>query len=285
MALVGEFFSGIKKSLCQIYDLPEAEKITIMLFEDVLNYGRMEIFLNEKKELTKNQKERLEKLSSELLSGKPVQYILGYAWFYGMKLLVNENVLIPRQETEELVRWIVEDIKSSGKIPEVIVDYCTGSGCIALALKKEFSETKVYAIDDSLAALKVAEQNAINEKLQIEFIKDNALSPKHLISTEIIVSNPPYVLQSEKKSMHERVLNYEPSMALFVPDDDAVLFYRQIAGWGKKNLLSGGRIYFETNEQMAKEVADLHSQLGYSMPVIKKDLMGKERMFRAVWQQ
>jgi release factor glutamine methyltransferase len=283
MAIVGEFFSELKNKLGQNYELDEAEKVAILLFEDVLNYGRLEIFLNEKRELSKSQQEKLEKLLSELLLGKPVQYVLGYAWFYGMKLLVNENVLIPRQETEELVRWIIGDIKTSGETPKVIIDYCTGSGCIALALKKEFSGAKIIAIDNSFSALNVAKQNAINEELQIEFIEDNALAPGYSFPTEIIVSNPPYVLQSEKNEMHRRVLNYEPSDALFVPDDDALLFYRQIAEWGKKNLLSGGRIYFETNEQMAKEVADLHLQLGYSMPEIKNDLTGKERMFRAVW--
>ncbi len=284
MPTVGESYLRFKNLLAQIYEIPEAEQVTIMLFEDIMEYNRMEIFRNEKKVLSRIQETSLEKLLMEVLTGKPIQYVLGYSWFYGMKLVVNENVLIPRQETEELVQWLIDDVKLSGKVPSVIVDYCTGSGCIALALKRKFPDTRTIAIDDSEPALKVAKVNALKELLEIEIINDNALSPKNFFSAEIIVSNPPYVLQSEKDKMHDRVLQYEPSSALFVSDDDALLFYRHIADWGKKNLLSGGKIYFEINERMGEEITQLHLQLGYSNPEIKKDLQGKSRMFRATWK-
>jgi len=282
MQTVGEVFSFFRRKLSEIYEPGEAEQVAILIFEHVFSYRRMEIFMNEANVLEKEKLAILENLLSETMSGKPIQYVIGTAWFCGMKLTVNENVLIPRRETEELVHWILNDIKISGKIPSLIIDFCTGSGCIAIALKKELKNTRIIAVDNSEPALAVAKANAFNEALEIEFIQSDVIHTSLDFSPDKIVSNPPYVLNSERIKMHNRVIRYEPESALFVPDDDALIFYRHIADWGKKHLLSAGKIYFEINEQMGKQVSDLHLHLGYSLPVIRKDLQEKDRMFRAI---
>ena len=231
--------------------------------------------------LNENHLKSFEKILSGLNSGKPIQYVLGYSWFYGMNLMVNKHVLIPRQETEELVDWIVKDIHSSGKKSSVILDLCTGSGCIALALKKVFPGTEIIAIDSSEKALEIARYNAIKENLNIKFVLMDALNMHLDIQPDIIVCNPPYILESEKNLMHQRVTEYEPSLALFVNDSDSLIFYRRIAEWGIQHLHTGGHIYFEINEKMGNKIIELHFEFGYIEPVIKKDLPGKERMFRA----
>lgn len=231
--------------------------------------------------MNQSEEERLEYLLSEILSGRPVQYVLGYTWFHGMKLKVNEHVLIPRRETEELVNRVLTDIRKSGKNPAVVVDFCTGSGCIALALKKELKDTRVIAMDISEDALSVARTNAGMQNLEVVFEHGDVMSIDLDIRPDLIVSNPPYVMESEKTLMHDRVKKHEPSIALFVPEDDPLIFYRHIADWGKKHLISGGKIYFEFNEQMGKQISALHLQMGYRLPVVYKDMQEKDRVFCA----
>ena len=279
---VGDVYSRFRSQLSKSYEPNEEEQITVLAFEHVMNYRRIDLSLNKNEKLDENHLKSFDKILTALNTGKPIQYVLGNSWFYGMNLMVNKHVLIPRQETEELVDWIVKDIKASLQKPSTILDICTGSGCIALALKKEFPEIKVIAIDNSEKALEVARYNAIKENLEIKFIQMDALNINLDIHPDIIVSNPPYVLNSEKEGMDQRVTEYEPSSALFVPDDDSLIFYRNIAEWGNKFLLHGGNIYFEINEKMGKAISELHSQLGYLELIIKKDLPGKDRMFRAL---
>ena len=282
METVGEVYSRFRLQLSKSYEPNEEEQITVLAFEHVMNYRRVDVSLNKDVRLGENHVKSFDKILSALNTGKPIQYVLGNSWFYGINLMVNKHVLIPRQETEELVDWIVKDIKSLSKKPSVILDVCTGSGCIALALKKEFPEIKIIAIDISEKALEVARYNAIKENLEIKFIHMDALKISLDIYPDIIVCNPPYVMKSEKAEMHQRVTDYEPSAALFVPDDDPLLFYKNVSGWGLRFLKQEGRIYFEFNERMGKEITELHSGLGYSESEIKKDLPGKDRMFRAI---
>lgn len=279
---VSEVYTRFRSQLSKSYDSNEEEQITILAFEHVMNYRRIDLSLYKDEKLDDNLIKSFDKILLALNNGKPVQYVLGNAWFYGMKLMVNKHVLIPRQETEELVNWIVNDVKARERKPSVILDICTGSGCIALALKKEFPEIEIIAIDNSDKALEVARYNAIKENLEIKFIQMDALEINLNIHPDMIVSNPPYVLDSEKTGMHQRVIDYEPSSALFVPDNDSLVFYRKIAQWGKKFLLPGGNIYFEINEMMGKEISEVHLNLGYLEPIVKKDLQGKDRMFRAL---
>jgi release factor glutamine methyltransferase len=281
MYTVGEMFSKFSGRLSQIYESHEAENISVLIFEDVLNYGRMKIIVNEKQLISESQQRTFESYLSCLMENKPVQYVLGYAWFDGMKIGVNESVLIPRKETEELVHLILNEIKLTRKEPGLVLDICTGSGCIALALKRALVNTKIIGIDISEDALNVAKANAEKENLQIDFIKSDALKLDLNLHPDVIVSNPPYVLRKEKEQMHKRVLDYEPGLALFVPDDDALLFYRQISSWGFKNLNNGGKIYFEINEKMGKQISELHLQLGFDRMTVKKDMQEKDRMFIA----
>ena len=282
METVGEVYSRFRLQLSKSYEPNEEEQITVLAFEHVMNYRRVDVSLNKDVRLGENHVKSFDKILSALNTGKPIQYVLGNSWFYGINLMVNKHVLIPRQETEELVDWIVKDIKSLSKKPSVILDVCTGSGCIALALKKEFPEIKIIAIDISEKALEVARYNAIKENLEIKFIHMDALKISLDIYPDIIVCNPPYIMKSEKAEMHQRVTDYEPSAALFVPDEDPLLFYKNVSGWGLRFLKQEGRIYFEFNERMGNEITELHSELGYSESEIKKDLPGKDRMFRAI---
>ena len=282
METVGDVYSRFRSQLSKSYEANEEEQITVLAFEHVMNYRRVDVSLNKDERLGENHIKSFDKILAALNTGKPIQYVLGNSWFYGINLMVNKHVLIPRQETEELVEWIVKDIKSMSKKPSVILDVCTGSGCIALALKKEFPEIKIIAIDISEKALEVARYNAIKENLEIKFIHMDALKISLDIYPDIIVCNPPYVMKSEKADMHQRVTDYEPSAALFVPDEDPLLFYRNISTWGLRFLKTEGRIYFEINERMGNEIIGLHSELGFSESEIKKDLPGKDRMFRAI---
>ena len=282
METVGDVYSRFRSQLSKSYEPNEEEQITVLAFEHVMNYRRVDVSLNKNERLAENHIKSFDKILAALNTGKPIQYVLGNSWFYGINLMVNKHVLIPRQETEELVDWIVKDIKSLSKKPSAILDVCTGSGCIALALKKEFPEIKIIAIDISEKALEVARYNAIKENLEIKFIHMDALKISLDIYPDMIVCNPPYVMKSEKADMHQRVTDYEPSAALFVPDDDPLLFYRNVSTWGLRFLKPEGRIYFEINERMGNEIIGLHSELGYSESEIKKDLPGKDRMFRAI---
>ncbi len=282
MDTVADIYKHFISHLNEEYGIEEAEQVTILAFEQVLNYRRIDITINRDKQLSANVKGALLNILEELCSGRPIQYILGYAWFYGLKLLVNRHVLIPRRETEELVHWVVKDIQDSRILPDTILDICTGSGCIALALKKEFPLASVLAIDNSVDALDVAQQNADRKNLKIDFMKMDALNLFLNIMPSIIISNPPYVLESEKKQLSVRVREHEPSSALFVPANDPLIFYRRIGSWAFSQLPKDGKLYFEINEQMGEEISELLNELGFSRIDFKKDFQGKIRMFRAI---
>ncbi len=282
MDTVGDIYKHFISRLNDEYEKEEAEQVTILAFEQVLNYKRIDISINRDKHVSANEKGALSNILEELCLGRPIQYILGYAWFYGLKLLVNEYVLIPRRETEELVHWVVKDIQDSRILPDTILDICTGSGCIALALKKEFPLASVLAIDNSVDALDLAQQNASRKNLKIDFIRMDALNLFLNIKPSIIISNPPYVLESEKKQLSVRVREHEPSGALFVPVDDPLIFYRRIGEWAFHQMPLKGRLYFEINEQMAEKISKLLIEIGFSRIDFKKDFQGKIRMFRAI---
>ena len=278
---VADVYSRFKAQLSKSYEPNENEQIIILAFQEVMNYRRIDLSLNKDEKLEENQIKSFDKILTALNTGKPIQYVLGNAWFYGMNIMVNKHVLIPRRETEELVDWIVKDIEAAIIKPRKILDVCTGSGCIALALKKAFPEVEVIAIDISDKALEVARYNAIKENLEIKFMQIDALDIILDIHPDIIVRNPPYVMFSEKAKMHQRVTEYEPSSALFVSDNDSLIFYEKIAEWGSKFLIRGGNLYFEINETMGIEISELLKRLGYLEPILKKDLQEKDRMFRA----
>lgn len=215
----------------------------------------------------------------ELKKRKPIQYVLGETEFFGLKFFVNPNVLIPRPETEELVEWILDDRPA----PDArIIDLCTGSGCIAVALKKMLPDADVWAMDVSQKALNTAQTNSDYHRTEINFFCDDLLKtdPDPLPKFDIIVSNPPYVAISEKENMDVSVVEFEPQKALFVKDEDPLIFYRKIAEMGLKKLNPDGRIYVEINQNLAEETKEIFLEK-YSAVELKKDISGNDRMIRA----
>lgn len=207
------------------------------------------------------------------------------AWFAGMQFYVDENVLIPRPETEELVAWIVQEHKTLHLQNVKILDIGTGSGCIPIALKKQLPTCDIHAADISKGALSTAQKNASTLHAAITFHEVDILdetSRNRLSKFDVVVSNPPYIKQSEEAAMHYNVLKYEPHLALFVPDEDALLFYKAIADFGLQHLTAGGKLFFEINEMLGASVKALLKQKGYSNVEIRKDMQGKDRMVKAI---
>lgn len=278
-------FTQIITSLAPIHDQREAGNIAHIVMEHITGLSKMDRIVYKEKELTDQQSAQLEVALQALLEHQPVQYVTGSSWFYGMELQVNANVLIPRPETEELVEWIVQDVRDSKLLNRRILDIGTGSGAIPLALKKELPAATVWALDVSPGALDTARANAQQQKLDVHFEQVDILditAAGSLPMFDIIVSNPPYICQRERTDMQEQVVAYEPSIALFVPDEDALLFYRQIGLLAKEKLNRGGALYFEINEAFGKETAGLLTEQGYVNVEVRKDLFGKDRMVKAV---
>ena len=278
-----------KDALNDIYDQGELAQVIFLVFEQVKNFSKIDFVLKRDEAITTEEEKKFKQILSELKTHKPVQYVLGSAWFYGMKFNVNENVLIPRQETEELVNWIMQDIKDKSQEPNnelTILDICTGSGCIAISLKKNVLNASVIALDISEAALAVANENAKKYDAEIQFCQTDILlhntSPFTAHSSfNMIVSNPPYVLETEKQLMTKKELDYEPHLAMFVFDTDPLIFYRRISEFGLVNLKPNGKLYFEINESKGNEIVALLTNSGYSEIQLKKDLNGKDRMIAA----
>lgn len=263
--------------LYEVYDDREAANVADLIMEHITGWKRIDRVYNKQVKMSDVMMSELEKYTHELLTHKPVQYILGEAWFMGMKFYVDEHVLIPRPETEELVDGIVRDIKSSGT-KKTILDIGTGSGCIAVSLKKYLPNSNVYAVDVSKEALAVAAKNAAQNDTVVQLIHADILNEEkwnELPSAEIIVSNPPYIPSSEKGMMKDNVTKFEPHLALFVPDPDPLLFYKVIVRFAGKKLLPGGKIYAEMHENFAEAVKKIFSALGDVE--IKMDMQGKER--------
>jgi len=276
---IQQAYHFLQEQLCTIYDNDESANIADLVIEHITGYKKLGRLTHKNLLLEENQIEQLQSITKNLLQHKPVQYVLGEAWFYEMKFYVNEHVLIPRPETEELVELI-----ASCKLPVTsILDVGTGSGCIPITLKKQLPKATITSLDVSVHALKVAQQNASNLNTAITFKELDFLKEytwKELDSYDVIVSNPPYIKQSESTTMHNNVLLFEPTIALFVEDDDALLFYRKIAIFGKTHLNPEGKIFVEINEQLGAETIALFEQYGYEA-TLKKDMQGKDRMIIA----
>ncbi len=280
---IGEAYQQCLYRLKQIYDHREAATITDLVIENITGFRASDRVLNKNFLLTAEQQNSLTSYQIDLLKHKPVQYVLNEAWFAGMKFYVDKNVLIPRPETEELVEWIKESFQEA--IISVL-DIGTGSGCIAISLKKKIDDAKITAVDISENALAIAKQNAEFNNAEIKFFLLDILNEnnwKNLGKFDVIVSNPPYIKQSEKFGMSKNVLSYEPHQALFVADDDALLFYKKIAAFGLYHFNKKGKLFFEINEQHGKNVCDLLEEVGYKNIELKKDLQGKDRMIKAVY--
>jgi len=261
-----------------VYDDAEAVSITRILLEEATGLSSIELKLNNNRFLTREELLFLEESLARLKNNEPLQYILGHTWFYGYKFNVRPGVLIPRRETEELVDWI---LNTTGNNKEIL-DIGTGSGCIAVSLKKNKPESEVSAWDISTEALEIAKQNAQALDVVVNFSLQDVFSIKGTNRNfDIIVSNPPYVLESEKVKIHNNVLKHEPAKALFVSDQDSLVFYRKIAEIAFDSLNNGGLLFFEINEQKGEEMKELLRSMGFVDVVLKNDLQGKPRMIRA----
>ena len=291
---IGEAYIDCIEKLKTIYDDREAENISDWVFESLTGMKRWERRANQHKEINNSEYQQLQKYLQELLKHKPVQYVLNEAWFYKMKFFVNEDVLIPRPETEELVEWIINEFKAqnvndskpihlSGRQANIL-EIGSGSGCISISLKKELPVANVTAIDISEKALEVAkknagELNAFIDFLQIDFLDE--IKWESLSQSDIIVSNPPYIPVKEKESLEKNVIDFEPEVALFVEDNDPFIFYKKIACFAKTHLKEGGKIYVEINETKALEIKEIFEKEGFDVTV-KKDIYGKDRMVKAL---
>ncbi len=315
-----EAYTKLLQELHAIYDNREAANIADLVIENVTGKKKVERIVDKKFLLNSEQENKLENYTQQLLQHKPVQYVLNEAWFAGMKLYVDEAVLIPRPETEELVEWIVADVRSTmcdvrSKEIEIrslkyeirnaksevqseksndsnfefgisnlsILDIGSGSGCIAIALKKKISGADVSAVDVSEGALIVAGKNALQQNVEIDFYQLDFLDESRWSNVgafDIIVCNPPYIKQYEEAAMQKNVLAHEPHLALFVPDDDALIFYKKIALFAQNHLKENGAVYLEINEALGGEVKRLFKSFGYGTVEIKKDLQEKDRMVK-----
>lgn len=270
------FKSHFFQSLDGVHDREELERFYYWLCEHFLNMNRAEVVLSQRMEIQNETLLCLQQALDQLKEGAPIQYVVAHAFFMGYKFQVNKHVLIPRPETEELVSLIT---KQQLNKPVSILDIGTGSGCIAISLAKALPNAQVDALDISEEALKVAAQNAEQLQAKVNFMHSDVLRLEHLPKTyDVIVSNPPYVTVSEKSQMHVNVLNFEPHTALFVHDDDPLLFYRVIAELAWKNLVSCGMLYFEINQYLGKETKVLMQNLGYVQVQLLKDVFQNDRM-------
>lgn len=271
------------QTLMQLYEPREAKNITDWVMEHLTGQKKIDRLLRQEDQLGTAPEERLDIISTALRNHQPVQYVLGEAWFAGMRFRVDEHVLIPRPETEELVQWIADDYAGSG--PGSLLDAGTGSGCIAIALRKALPLAAVWACDISGAALELARINAADLGASVDFFPADILDPENWPSIppiNVLVSNPPYIPLQEKAGMQRNVVDYEPLHALFVDDADPQVFYRALAGIGLQRLLPGGRVYVEAHEDLAEATATVFREAGFDTVDIKKDLQGKDRMVRAL---
>lgn len=269
-----------REQLNGIYDAEEIESFIGLCFEEYMGLKRVDVVINGEKTISESDLLKFNFAIKDLKKEKPIQQILGKADFYGLKFYVNEHVLIPRPETEELVDLIIKE--NNGSNP-TIMDIGTGSGCIPISLKKNISNAVVSSMDVSDKALEVAKKNAELNRVDINFILDDILKPSLQItpnSLDFIVSNPPYIRISEKEEMRKNVLEHEPHIALFVYDDDPLLFYKKIADFALVVLKPKGKIYFEINENFGVESKQMLENKGFKNVMLIKDLSNKNRILR-----
>ncbi|QNA46746.1 peptide chain release factor N(5)-glutamine methyltransferase [Lacibacter sediminis] len=287
-----EQYQHLREALTAVHEISEAEAMAALVVEHV---GKKKLYHLKQENIPAEETQKIDRILQQLLTHRPLQYVLNEAWFYGLKFEVNETVLIPRPETEELVDWIIREVRNTKYVvqdsaslatnysPLTILDIGTGSGCIPIALKKNLPETEVSAIDVCSEALHTATINAVNNEAEINFQLLDFLDESkwsELRKYDIIVSNPPYIKTTEANTMSKHVLEFEPHKALFVPDVDALLFYRKIADFALHHLKSNGAVYVEINQQLGKETVELFQQKGFTVE-LRNDMSGNERMIKA----
>jgi release factor glutamine methyltransferase len=278
---IKKIISLIKTELNDYYPLQEINSFVFLLFNHYFGYTKVEIQLKQDEEVNDNLATQIIEDVEELKINKPIQYILEKTEFYSLPFIVGQGVLIPRPETEELVDWIIAENNNQN---QTIADIGTGSGCIAISLAKNLNQSVVYAYDNSPEALSITRRNSTlnHVKVHSKFFdilhKDNAPDK----TFDIIVSNPPYVTEREKQHMQSNVLDYEPGSALFVPDNNPLLYYKAITDFALQHLKKGGKLYLEINENLGKETAMLLEEKKFQNIALKKDINEKDRMLRGI---
>jgi release factor glutamine methyltransferase len=277
------------KELDELFGKEEVDSFFNILIEHYLHLKRIHLVLDPQYVITKKEEQPFFEALAHLKLQKPIQYIIGETEFYGLPFKVNEHTLIPRPETEELVSWVLDSHKESSIDYQFkIIDIGTGSGCIAVSLAKHLKNAKVCALDVSEEALIIAKQNAELNTVDIDFIHDDILNPRHaeLVSVshhyDVIVSNPPYVRNLEKAEIQPNVLDNEPHLALFVDDENPLQFYKAICEFAQINLKDNGVLYFEINEYLGEEMISLLEACNFKAIELKKDIFGKDRMLKGV---
>ncbi len=270
----------IRAELQNLYPPEEIQAFIYLIFENIFQYSKTDLILKAHTKVNEKSFLQILKIVERLKAFEPLQYILGETEFFGMKFKVNPHVLIPRPETEELVNFVINENTTNS--PKKIIDIGTGSGCIAITLAQHLPKCFVWASDISLQALQTAQTNAQLNHVKIRFLQDDILNTRINQAFDIIVSNPPYVTQRQKSQMQANVLNYEPHTALFVPEDEPLLFYQAIAKFALNNLTSGGKIYLEINEELGKPSRDLFLNHNYKNVKIHQDINGKDRIITAI---
>lgn len=277
---IKEYRSQFIQELTPIYDAGEAESFFYLILEEKKQLKRIDLALHPDLNFSEEEIVVWNLILEQLKKEIPIQYLLGKTSFYGLDFNVNENVLIPRPETEELVDWIIKSSSKSKKYKDLkILDIGTGSGCIAISLAKNIPNSQVDAIDVSEKALATAKKNAELNNVKVTFSNQNILDTEDLKQQfDIIVSNPPYVRNLEKEEIKKNVLDNEPHLALFVEDNDALIFYRKIAELAQKNLSENGQLFFEINQYLSKEMVELLEKMNFKNIVLRKDIYGNDRM-------
>lgn len=269
----------IRTELQNFYPDTEIRSFINLLISKVTGFNRTQIVVNKNTKISDEQRFLIQSFVEKLKKNEPIQYILGETEFYGLTFKVNDSVLIPRPETEELVEWV----KSENENPQSILDIGTGSGCIAISLKSLLPATTITAFDISEKALETATENARLNQVDVKFEKTDILNNQlQNKQWNIIVSNPPYIPENEMSEILPNVLDYEPHLALFVPDNDPLLFYRKIAQFGKSHLTAGGKLYFEIHRDAGDSCVQMLRNAGYEDIVLRRDIFGNNRMIRAI---
>jgi release factor glutamine methyltransferase len=274
--------ASIRKELAGIYSTDEIESLIFLIFEKLKGYTRTQFLLSNQETLTPENQFEIDQIVLRLKNQEPIQYILGETEFYGLPFYTVPGVLIPRPETEELVQWIIQENKNTSP---TILDIGTGTGCIAISLRKNIPQSTVLACDISPVCLETASRNASRNATEVLVFEYDILTEIPEISFpefDVIVSNPPYIREKEKKQMEKNVLDFEPELALFVSDNDPLIFYTRIAEFAKKHLKKGGCLFFEINEAFGMECSEMLQEKGYSEIILKKDIHSKDRMIRSL---
>ncbi len=277
--------ASIRKELNGLYSNQEIDSLVALIFEKLRGYSRTQLLLANKEVLSDNERHSILEIVARLKNNEPIQYILGSTEFYGLEFQCVPGVLIPRPETEELVDWIIRENTVSGP---TIIDMGTGTGCIAISLQKNLPGSTVFACDISPVCLETATRNAQQNNAAIEVLKYdiiNNLPQREFSKFDIVVSNPPYVRKSEKELMEKNVTDFEPELALFVADENPLIFYEKIADFASRNLKNQGKLYFEINEALGDETCNMLAEKGFDNIQLRRDINGKNRMVGCIFSK